>query len=88
LIFKRTELIEYFYTNINQFLNRKDDLETAIAGNEPDIILITEILPKAQYNTITTALLSINDYHSFFNFDPAMVPSISVLCGVGIYLCI
>jgi len=66
--------------------NKKDDLEMAIAGNEPDIILITETLPKAHCNTITAACLSINGCYSYFlNFDPATVPSISVVRGVDIY---
>ena len=50
--FKELNQLSIFYTNIDQFLNKKDDLETAIAGNKPDIILITEILPKACCNTI------------------------------------
>ena len=57
-----------------------------IAGDEPDIILITEILPKACCNTITTAHLSITGYRSFFNFDPATVSFISKVRGVGIYV--
>ena len=57
-----------------------------IAGDEPDIILITEILPKACCNTITTARLSITGYRSFFNFDPATVSFISKVRGVGIYV--
>ena len=57
-----------------------------IAGDEPDIILITEILPKACCNTITTARLSITSYRSFFSFDPATVSFISKVRGVGIYV--
>ena len=32
--------IKIFYTNIDQFLNKKDEFEMAIAGDEPDIIFI------------------------------------------------
>ena len=59
-----------------------------IAGDEPDIILITEILPKACCNTITTARLSITGYRSFFNFDPAIVSFITKVRGVGWHLCV
>ena len=56
----------------------------AIAGNDPDIILISEILPKAHCNTITVARLSLTGYRSFYNFDPATIPPISTYhswCG-------
>ena len=35
------------YTNADQFLNKKDELLQLIAGNEPNIIIITEVIPKA-----------------------------------------
>ena len=39
------------YTN-DQFLNKKDELLQLIAGNEPNIMIITEVIPKAQINPI------------------------------------
>ena len=51
----------------------------AIADINPDIILISEILPKAYCNTITAACLSLTGYRSFYNFDPTTVPSISII---------
>ena len=30
------------YTNADQFVNKRDDLVMSIAGDKPDIILITE----------------------------------------------
>jgi len=74
-----------FYTNIDQFLNKCDDLELVIAGYEPDIILITEILPKAYCNPLTSARLSLNGYSSVFNFDPDRTPTSSIH-GDGIYV--
>jgi len=62
-------------------------LELAIAGNEPDIILIAEILPKARYNTLTSACLSLNGYTPIFNFDPNVdVTTSPSIHGVGIYV--
>ena len=58
----------------------------AIAGNDPDIILISEILPKAYCNTITAARLSLAGYRAFYNFDPTTIPPISTIRGVGIYV--
>ena len=47
-----------------------DDLYTLITGNEPDLILITEILPKRSVNYLSTAKLSVDGYQAFFNFNP------------------
>jgi len=58
------------YTNADQLQNKMDDLSLLIAGDEPDLILITEILPKRSVNSLSTARLSIHGYQAFFNFDP------------------
>jgi len=78
------EGLDILCTNIDQF-NKCDDLNLAIAGSEPDITLITEILLKALYNTLTSARLSLNGYSSVFNFDPDETSSLSNR-GVGIYI--
>ena len=44
----RTDYLKILYTNADQFVNKRDDLLMLIAGNEPDIILINETIPKAQ----------------------------------------
>ena len=41
-----------------------------IANDHPDIMLITEIIPKNQVNPITQALLDIEGYKSFLNVNP------------------
>ena len=41
------------------------NLEMAIAGDEADIILITEILPKSHCNTITAVHISLSHYQLF-----------------------
>ena len=38
--------LKILYTNADQFLNEVHDLEIFIAGNEHDLMLISEILPK------------------------------------------
>ena len=58
----------------------------AIADDEHDIILVTEILPKSHCNTTTAAHISLSHYQPFFNFDPATVPPSSAMYGVGIYV--
>ena len=36
--------LKVIYTNADQFLNKREDLVTVIAGDEPDIIMITEVI--------------------------------------------
>ena len=42
-----------------------------IAGCEPDLILITEVIPKAQSRPLSLALLKIEGYSIYLNFDPS-----------------
>ena len=41
-----------------------------IAGDEPDFILINEVIPKAQVHPIAPALLTLPGYNMYSNFDP------------------
>ena len=41
-----------------------------IANDKPDIILLTEVIPKAQAQPISTCLLALDDYALYTNFDP------------------
>ena len=56
------------YSNVDQLLNKVEDLKTLISGNEPDIMLLTEIIPKAQRNEIHEAQLNVPGYEKFVNF--------------------
>ena len=62
--------LTFLYTNADQFVNKRDDLIMFIANDSPDVILITEIIPKKQMNPITQALLNIDGYTCVLNFDP------------------
>ena len=59
------------YTNADQLVNKRDDLAMHIAGKEPDLILVTEVIPKAQTIPISTALLALPGYTLYTNFDLA-----------------
>ena len=72
--------MKFFYTNADQFINKRDDLLCIIANNEPDVIMVTEVIPKCQANPIAPALLHINGYEPHFNFDL----SVEKLGGSGI----
>ena len=78
--------LKFLYTNADQFVNKRDDLLARIAGDEPDVILITEVIPKSQANPIPSALLSIDGYKPSFNFDPSSTNlGASGIRGVAIY---
>ena len=57
-----------------------------IAGDEPDLILISEILPKRCVNSLSSAGLSLHRYQAFFNFDPDSQQTPQSMRGVGIYV--
>ena len=42
-----------------------------IAGAEPDVVLITEVIPKAQLQPIESARLMLPGYQMYVNFDPS-----------------
>ena len=62
--------LDVLYTNTDQFVNKRDDLCMMITGQEPDIILLTETIPKAQVLPISPALLDIPGYKIYCNFEP------------------
>ena len=66
---KKGEYLKVMYTNADQFLNKKEDLLLNIAGNEPNIIMITEVIPKAQINPIEAPRLEIHGYNVHLNFE-------------------
>ena len=64
---RMSERLTVMYTNADQFLNKKDELLVFIAGSEPTIIMITEVIPKAQENPTQIPLLNITGYKVFVN---------------------
>ena len=56
------------YANVDQLPNKMEDLKSVIAEDNPDIMLFTEVIPKAQKNAILEAQLSIAGYQIYTNF--------------------
>ena len=50
-------------------MNKRNDLLMFIQKDEPDILLITEVIPKSQVNPITDALLKVDGYEYYLNFN-------------------
>ena len=68
-------------------MNKINDLEMLIAGSEPDLKLITEILPKYHLYCINKASLMIPGYLLYLNFDPdSDITPILDIHGVGIFI--
>ena len=72
-----------FYTNADQFLNKGDELLLHISNNEPEIIMITEVLPKVQPNFVSEAQLQIPGFTLFTNF-PINCDLCNVVTGRGV----
>ena len=53
-------------------MNKRDELCMVISGNEPDLISLTEVIPKAQVLLIDLAVLAILGYTMFTIFDPCL----------------
>ena len=60
--------ISIFYTNADQLLNKMGNLKMMIANEPRDIIIINEVIPKAQRNPILAASLNIDGYDLSCNF--------------------
>ena len=68
------------------FSIKKEDLPEIIAGNEPSVVMITEVIPKAQINPIEASALNIDGY-VYVNFDISK-PNLGAcgIRGVAIYV--
>ena len=66
----KSKNLTFLYTNADQFLNKRDALVAIINEDEPDVIMITEVIPKCQVNPINRVLLQMEGYNSHLNFNP------------------
>ena len=75
------------YSNVDQLLNKIDDLKSQIADYTPDLMFFTEVIPKAQRNPIHEPLLIIPGFECFTNFDFTQSDlGASGIRGVAIYV--
>lgn len=59
------------YTNIDNILNKKGELQTLVQEKKPSVIAITEVMPKAKIKgNIDNAELAIAGYDLFINKHP------------------
>ena len=57
------------YSNVDQLLNKMEELKAQIAEKAPDIMMFTEVIPKAQKNQINETQVEIVGYQLFKNFN-------------------
>ena len=57
------------YSNADQLLNKIECLKAYIASERPDIMLFTEVIPKAQKNPILESQMKIIGYDCHVNFN-------------------
>ena len=67
-MFQTNEGLKCLYLNADQLLNKMEDLRSVIADDTPDLIMITEVIPKAQKHPILEPLLSLSGFETFTNF--------------------
>ena len=51
--------LKCLYSNVDQLLNKMEDLKLSIVNDEPDIMLFTDVIPKAQKNVIHDSQMNI-----------------------------
>ena len=61
--------IKILCTNADQLLNKMNDIETHIHEREPDVMVIAEVIPKAQSSGIPRVCLHLDRYLEYLNFD-------------------
>ena len=57
------------YSNVDSLLNKRSELLSLISEKEPDIICLTEILPKNIRHSIQESELAIDGFNCFTNIN-------------------
>ena len=79
--------LNYLYSNVDQLLNKMEDLQMLIASNKPDIMFFTEVIPKAQVNPIFKSQVELKGYDVYtnFNFTDSNIGALGIR-GTSIYV--
>ena len=59
----------FIYYNADSLLNKIDEFRSRIANLQPDIIAVTEILPKHSHDKITSVNVQLHGYSMFQNLN-------------------
>ena len=66
---KKHNALQCTYTNVDTFMNKKDEFLTTITDRKPDIIGLTEIKPKNNRYTLLPEELKLEGYDSWYKLD-------------------
>ena len=66
-----TDSLKCLYTNADSLMNKRGELDTRIESVKPDIVAVTEVLPKSKGDDILMVELELDGYDCFFNRSPA-----------------
>ena len=58
------------YLNADSLLKKRDELRAVVSQTEPDIIAITEVLPKNTRTPVQPSELRLEGYNLFWNSNP------------------
>ena len=58
-----------YYTNADSLINKRHEFEISITNTTPDLICITELLPKNNTIAIDSSIFTINGYNCITNID-------------------
>ena len=64
-----TQPLSCLYSNADSLLNKMDEFRSRIADLQPDIIAVTEVLPKHSHDKITSVDVQLNGYSMFQNLN-------------------
>lgn len=73
--------LKCIYTNADSLLNKLDEFKSRFLQEKPDIVAITEVIPKNMRYVISKAELDLKGYERF----PSSFPC-KAKCGVVIYI--
>ena len=63
--------LHVLYTNVDGLPNKMDELLLRVEDEQPDIIVLTECIPKAQLRPLSLSCYTVGEeFSSYVNFDP------------------
>ena len=65
---KKIDNLICFYTNADQYMNKRSEMEAYVEIFKPDIIGITEVKPKNGRFSVQESEVSLENYEMFHNF--------------------
>ena len=78
----KKEFLKCFYTNADSFLNKRTEILTVIESDIPDVICVSEVLPKFFKFQVQISEIKIDGYDCFTN----IASDTQGIRGVGMYV--